>query len=224
MLFKFKATLKQTPGKSQTITQYKNRRPIDISSHPSNFSIPPAKYYNKTLCCPDTFTTKDVFGDVRTCPKVIGGSTKCIPLNANSNINANVPVDSNGVLTKKYYTSNKEYMKSRCMTYDQKAFHYAPFSGTSGEANCCNTIGNYVSGNCQTSIYKRSNPTFSKQGAVSASNRLLRLKYNTITASSGNNRANCPSCVKYPGSQTQNVYLKQNKCFRVHRTGNKTIC
>ena len=164
--FKFQATARQTPNKSQTIFQYRNRRPIDTPyTVPQPFNTPaPAKYYRKVACpCDSSFNVRDVFGDVRTCPKVIGGSSRCVPLNANSNINANVDV-SGGLLVKKYYTSNREYMQARCKTFEQKSFHFAPFSDNSGNANCCGNNGpvgsHYVTGNCRKSIYNPNNSTF----------------------------------------------------------------
>ena len=217
------------PLKNTFVFRYKNTRPIDSPElYLSNFSSPPpAKYYRKDACPCDPSVPKvaitSVFGDVRTCPKVIGGSSNCIPLSANTNINANVGVDSSGVLLKKYYTSNNEYLKARCRTFDQRSFH---FTNADGDliANCCDS-SRYVSGNCSKVVYKPNNTQFSTQGAVSSSDRLFRLRYNTITASKGNNRANCPSCQTYPSSQTQNDYTKATKlCRNRFVNGHKVVC
>ena len=219
------------PLKSQTIFNFKYRRPTDdatVDSVLPHNSQAPAKYYRKVACpsqCENEVVINDVFGDVRTCPKVIGGSNRCVPLNANSKINANVPVDVNGNLTKKYYASSRAYLQARCRTYDQRSFHFTNSSTGELQANCCGNDAGYVSGNCRTVAYKPNNKKYSTQGAVTASSRILRLKYNTITASSGPNNANCPSCVKYPSNQTQTVPLQTNTpflCFR--RNGTKTGC
>ena len=168
------------PLKTQTIFQFSHRRPIDTANidAPKPFNtLAPAKYYRKVACPCDAsgdavVQTNDVFGDsdcIRTKPYGIGGSVRCITLNANSNINANVDV-SGGLLVKKYYTSNREYMQARCKTFEQKSFHFAPFSDNSGNANCCGNNGpagsHYVTGNCRKSIYKPNNGKFSTQGAV----------------------------------------------------------
>jgi hypothetical protein len=217
------------PLKPTLVFQYKSTRPIDSTEqYVSNFSSPPpAKYYRKTACPCDPsvpkVNTTSVFGDVRTCPKVIGGSSKCIPLSANTNINANVGVDSSGVPLKKYYTSNDEYLQARCRTFHQRSFN---FTSSNGDllANCSES-SNYVSGNCKKVVYKPNNSQYSTQGAVSSSDRLFRLRYNTITASKGNNRSNCPSCQTYPSSQTQNDYTKSTTlCRNRFVNGHKVVC
>ena len=221
---------KRMPKKAQKIFRLVRRRPIDHNVTPSTkFSTkaPPAKYYRKERCppnCDNTYEVNDVFGNVRTCKKVIGGSKGCIPLNANTMINANVPTGSNGFPTKKYYTSNAEYMKARCMTYNQKQFHFTTGPGGSLEANCCGNEAGYVSGNCRAVVYKPNNSKFSTQGAVSSSSRLVRLKYNTITNSSGPNRNSCTDCQRYPAGQTNSNMVKSTICNRHFRLGNKNAC
>lgn len=203
------------PLKSQTIFSFKYNKPKtgDI-------------FYRKVACpenCDNSVTVKDVFGNVRTCPKVIGGSSNCVPLSANTRINANVATDASGNLVKKYYTSNAEYLKARCKTYEQKSFHFTR-NGSTLQANCCGNEAGYVSGNCKATVYKPNNTKYSVQGAVSAGERLNRLRYNTITRSSGLNRANCTSCTKYPPVNERNQLVKDSICVRPWKNGNKNSC
>lgn len=203
------------PLKSQTLFSFKYNKPKTGSN-----------YYRKVACpenCDNSVSVNDVFGNVRTCSKVIGGSNRCVPLSGNTMINANVPTDSSGNPTKKYYSSNREYMQARCKTYEQKSFHFMR-DGANLESNCCGNDAGYVSGNCKRTYYKPNNTKFSVQGAVSASERLNRLRYNTITRSTGLNRSNCPDCTKYPPVNQRNILVKDSICRRNRRTGNKTSC
>ena len=114
---------------------YKRRKPNDTNIlQIPKFSKTPAlgNYYRKERCpdnCDNSYTVTDVIDNVRTCPKVIGGSNKCILLNANTMINANVPNNSKGYPEKKYYTSNNEYMYARCKTYRQNQFNFNRIGG-----------------------------------------------------------------------------------------------
>ena len=203
------------PLKSQTLFSFKHSKPKTGYN-----------YYRKETCpdnCDNRVTVNDVFGNVRTCPKVIGGSSRCVPLSGNTSINANVSTDASGNPSKKYYSSNREYMQARCRTYDQKSFHFMR-NGGSLESNCCGNDAGYVSGNCKTTYYKPNNAKYSVQGAVSAGERLNRLRYNTITRSSGLNRANCTSCVKYPPVNQRNELVKDSICVRNWKNGNKVSC
>ena len=125
-----------------------------------------------------------------------------------------------------YYTSTSGYLYSRGLTHEQKSKVTRDNSDTTSK-NSYNT-GNYNE-LCSTdtkTIYKPSNSGFSTQGAVSAGDRLTRLKYNTITknASSfttayGSQGANAG---KYHSS-TNGPYFVKNKvdtCYR--RTYNQS--
>jgi hypothetical protein len=125
-----------------------------------------------------------------------------------------------------YYTSTSGYLYSRGLTHEQKSKVTRDNSDTTSK-NSYNT-GNYNE-LCSTdtkTIYKPSNSGFSTQGAVSAGDRLTRLKYNTITknASSfttayGSQGANAG---KYHSS-TSGPYFVKNKvdtCYR--RTYNQS--
>lgn len=125
-----------------------------------------------------------------------------------------------------YYTSTSGYLHSRGLTHQQKSKVTRENSDTSSK-NSYNT-GNY-NHLCSTdskTIYKPSNSGFSTQGAVSAGDRLARLKYNTITknASSfttayGSQGANAG---RYHGSSSGPYFVKNkvDTCYR--RTYNQS--
>ena len=120
---------------------------------------------------------------------------------------------ANTKLKKNYYTSTPNYLYNRCQTFEQKQFNYlssgtstvkpgAPLSQNNNyKANCnpnleieyatsllsdaitltpSNPLG------CETVQYKPNNYKYGQQGAVSSSDRLLRLNVETIDT----NRAN----------------------------------
>lgn len=210
------------PYKNQTMFRYKNRNPsYTATNNSTGFSKQQsvANYYRKERCpenCNNTYQVNDVVGNVRTCPKVIGGSSRCIPLNANTMINANVPTQPNGFPAKKYYTSNKEYMYARCKTFDQNQFNFYRSSGVL-ESNCCGNEAGYSSSACNRVVYKPNNTPFSTQGAVSSSTRLMRLKYNEIVRP--------PTGVKYPPNYNSNSNMvKDSFCKPNYRNPKKNVC
>lgn len=163
----------------------------------------------------------------------------------------NIIKSATTILSKKYYTDSRAYLRSRNMTYEQK------LSGT--PANGIDYFG--PDGNllwpttdingpqvrapsdfpakCETAshtrygsrvIYKPNNRQFGVQGAVSSSSRLERLKLNTITQN-GNSFRNAfgsegANAGKYHGTSTAPYFLKSKleKCVSHHRTGNHTKC
>jgi len=129
-------------------------------------------------------------------------SGKCVACNPERNIIKSATT----ILSKKYYSDTKGYLKSRAQTYEQK-LRTMPVSGTTyiNNSNAINPVpippsdsshGTQVwnTGDCldfckdkngtpiskqATTIYKPNNQQFSQQGAVSCGSRLERLKYNT---------------------------------------------
>lgn len=85
--------------------------------------------------------------------------------------------------TKKYYTSSKEYLHSRNRRFQQNEFHnvheQADSTKTAFRSNTvpfCTVSNDYI-----PVFYKPNNEKFGQQGAVDASSRITRLKYDTIT-------------------------------------------
>jgi hypothetical protein len=125
-----------------------------------------------------------------------------------------------------YYTSTSGYLYSRGLTHEQKSKVTRDNSDTTSK-NSYNT-GNYNE-LCSTdtkTIYKPSNSGFSTQGAVSAGDRLTRLKYNTITKNASSFTTAYGSQGANAGkfhSSTSGPYFVKNKvdtCYR--RTYNQS--
>ena len=154
------------------------------------------------------------------------------------------------ILKKSYYSDFNGYLKSRGKTYEQKqsftkktGIDYGtssnptyPSDATNGPQifnmlNCVskcvtptNTLGN------QTTIYKPNNRGFSQQGAVSSSNRLAKLKYDTITKNGNSFRSaygqQGANAGKY-ATHSEAPYFLKNKIqsyVYFNLNGNKTIC
>jgi hypothetical protein len=160
-------------------------------------------YYRKEPICSDECdvpNTQEVFKSVECCETIT--PTR----------------QANTVLSPTYYTSNAQYLKARCRTYDQRAFHFEQSGGTL-LANCSQSCPS----GCRTVSYKPNNAPFSTQGAVSSSNRIMRLKYDAIT---GGASGNCPDCRIYHGDATMNTYFKDTTCQvkYVWKNGKKIAC
>lgn len=108
------------------------------------------------------------------------------------------------VLNKNYYTTAEEYNYARCKTYSQRS----TIVRENGETKSTCTTG------CKV-VYNPNNKQFSQQGATSSSNRLQRLKYNTL-ASRG----------KYlTGTVNRSLKDGRQNCKGIHNIHqNKTIC
>jgi hypothetical protein len=81
---------------------------------------------------------------------------------------------------RKYCFTHSSYLKSTCQTYNQQ------LSGSTSDSSDPTVRNTYSSSsNCNDKpiqfTYKPNNEGFSRQGAVSSSERIHRLKYNTIT-------------------------------------------
>jgi len=111
------------------------------------------------------------------------------------NPEANIIKPSSTILSNKYYSDRVSYLKSRCKTYKQNLSgnpikDHTYFNGTTpiwpsdnsekgsqvfSTNDCCK-----VSGKQNTLIYKPNNSQYGRQGAVDSSDRITRLKLNTI--------------------------------------------
>ena len=93
------------------------------------------------------------------------GGTNHIKRSANTNIKKN------------YYTSHKQYLKSRCKSHEQNQIKGKKINKYVYEPSQCSLKQN----NCSKKIiYKPSNSAFSMQGAASASANTQRLKNKTL--------------------------------------------
>ena len=115
------------------------------------------------------------------------------------------------LLSKKYYTDRKSYMRSRCMLYDQK-LTANPIQGSSDEyvrhtQNCCAAAAAAAAA-CQT-IYKPNNAQYAQQGAVDSSARLTRLKLNTVNKNAASYKDTFGTTApRYLGMATTPYFLK----------------
>lgn len=154
---------------------------------------------------------------------------------------------STTVLSKKYYTDHHSYMRSRCNLYNQKLtalpapnITYLDKNGdllpvTDESAvrqtqNC--TISCPLPGSdspvvsCQT-IYKPSNQQYAKQGAVDSSDRITRLKLNTINTNAASYKELFGSSAsRYLGMASTPYFVKSKfqVCVAMRPTGEKSIC
>jgi hypothetical protein len=170
---------------------YKKTRPIDNPGNDIqrfNTGPPPAKYYRNTSTCCSGHVTQ-VFKNVNCCYKNITRSA-----------NTAFPVGSNGK-TPDYYHSNSQYLKNRCKTFKQRQFNFDYNQETKeGFANCADEF------RCSKVVYNPNNSKFSTQGAVSSSERLLRLKYNNIRTTTKYNQHH----ISYRGDTSQNVFINKS--------------
>ena len=142
---------------------------------------------------------------------------------------------ANSNLEKQYYTDSRAYLKSRCKTFDQNQsgiINNNPKNyNSNGELLWPNNendgpqtryILSCTNNNCPstkaTTIYKPNNRNYGTQGAVSSSDRLLRLKLNTINKNGqsfltayGSQGANAG---RYHGTSASPYFQKnkENKC------------
>lgn len=98
-------------------------------------------------------------------------------------------------LDKTYFSSNSKYLQNRNKTYNKNL--------TNVNNSCCNKI-----------IYKRNNTNYSKQGAVSSSNRLDKLKYDTIQKSASSLKikygSGAAKAASYKGKKDEPQIFKTN--------------
>jgi len=197
----------------------------------------------------DIATSKNTVFDYSGTAVGPNGSTVCLACNPENNVirsgmteKAINPPDAQTAPTKKYSFSTKAYLKSKCMTYDQRLVgselagvdYTATYNNaavgpqTRGALSCPSEACN---GAKQNIIYKPNNRQFLTQGAVSSSSRLDRLKYNTIQKAAkslenewGSAAANAAA---YTGSGSAPYFIKSknNICnpSLYHRNGNKNL-
>jgi hypothetical protein len=189
------------------------------------------------------------------------GSRVCINCNPETNIIRSGmtekminPQEVDGKLVfKKYSFSTKEYLKSKCKSYDQN-ISGALRSGVqySEVKGCCvvplpynnENVGPQTRdaldcpdetchGNRTKVIVKPNNQQYFQQGAVSSSSRLARLKYNTVqsNAASFNSayQAQSASAGRYRADGNAPYFIKskdQSTCnpHTYFRKGNRTMC
>lgn len=104
---------------------------------------------------------------------------------------------ANTKLKPKYYTTAEKYLRQRCRLFNQNQYNYLSHGTGEGKPGAPSTINNSYKSNCnpnvynadtdtsnttgcQNVIYKPSNYQYATQGAVSSSDRMLKLNVDTI--------------------------------------------
>lgn len=151
---------------------------------------------------------------------------------------------STTLLSKKYYTDHKAYMRSRSLLYDQKltaiplpnvtyldaqgALLYPNSTNTMRKTQDC-TISNTGTSSCQAAgktVYKPNNIKFAKQGAVDSSDRLTRLKLDTVNKNALSYKAVFGSSASRYLGMASTPYFTKSKyqvCVPMTLTGQKTV-
>lgn len=162
------------------------------------------------------------------------------------NPQANIIKPASTLISKKYYSDRAAYLKSRCKTFAQnisgnpvQGIQY--LNGTNpvwasdspsgsqvySTSDCCSTTGT-----TSTLIYKPNNQQYATQGAVQASDRIARLKMNTINKNGASFvnawGASAANAGAYHGDTGAPYFMKslknQPNCVPVRRNGDKTVC
>ena len=126
------------------------------------------------------------------------------------------------ILSKKYYTDHHSYMRSRCNLYEQKLTalpvpdivyldtndNLLPVTGANAIRQTQNCATCPTPTHCQT-IYKPNNAQYAKQGAVDSSDRITRLKLNTVNTNAASYKATFGSTApRYLGMASTPYFLK----------------
>ena len=148
---------------------------------------------------------------------------------------------STTLLSKTYYTDHRSYMRSRGNLFDQKltalpvpGITYLDANGnllpinnvnaTRQIEDCNSCPASFISG--QT-IYKPTNAQYGKQGAVDSSDRITRLKLNTVNKNAASYKAVFgTSASRYLGMASTPYFTKSKYqvCVPMGLSGQKTIC
>jgi len=155
---------------------------------------------------------------------------------------------STTVLNKKYYTDHVSYMRSRCNLYNQKltaiparGIAYLNKNGDLLQINDTNATRQTQNSamSCPIgetkkftitagqTIYKPNNAQYAKQGAVDSSDRITRLKLNTVNKNAASYKnVFGSSASRYLGMASTPYFVKSKfqVCVPLSLSGNKTIC
>jgi hypothetical protein len=146
------------------------------------------------------------------------------------------------ILSKTYYSDTKAYLRSRCNLYDQKLtalpapnITYLNAAGGLLYPNETNTVRQTQDCGdalckpitaCQT-IYKPNNIQYAQQGAVDSSDRLTRLKLNTINTNAASYKKQFNTTApRYLGAAETPYFLKSKyqACVPLRKSGDKLLC
>jgi len=148
---------------------------------------------------------------------------------------------STTILSKNYYTDRISYLRSRCLLFEQKStalpidgVTYLDASGNLLYPNSTNTVRKTqdcpescpTTAYCKT-IYKHNNVQYAKQGGVDSSDRITRLKLNTINKNAASYKDIFGSTASRYLGMASTPYFTKSKyqaCVPMGLTGQKNIC
>lgn len=191
---------------------------------------------SNTDCLPSYVTT-----GVASLKENIIGNNSCVS-NADNCFNKPIRIrPATTLLSKKYYTNMKSYMRSRSLLFDQKLtalpnpdITYLDANGdllypndtdtTRQTQNCLVCTDTVAAG--QTT-YKPNNKQYAQQGAVDSSSRLTRLKLNTINKNAASySETFGTTAPRYRGMASTPYFLKSKYqvCVPMSLSGQKNLC
>jgi hypothetical protein len=206
-----------------------------------NIIAPISIYKNNINCntapCSYTVTAEDVDNGWN---GPIGKKICCTP-------ETNIIKSATTILSKKYYTDSRSYLKSRAKLYEQKlsthpkiGIEYYASNGkllypndemdgpqTFLTGKCVNVCPD---GSQPTTIYKPNNRQYGVQGGVSSSTRIEKLKRDTVHTSASSFRTFFGEAAANAGSYKLNgntpyfIKTKFAPCVTFHRNGNSQLC
>lgn len=145
---------------------------------------------------------------------------------------------STTILSKTYYTDHNSYMRSRSNLFDQK-LTALPVPGVTyldSSGNLLPVTANNATRRTQDciacplagqTIYKPNNAQYGKQGAVDSSDRITRLKLNTVNKNAASYKELFGSSAsRYLGMASTPYFVKSKYqvCVPMSLTGQKTLC
>jgi len=165
-------TIHQIPGKPNPIKQWRKQLQPSISenqiqSHPTIQALENSvkTINNNCKSYQDIFYIDNCNGIPNSDPCVTGSF--------------NIKRSANTIINKNFCSNTKQYLQSRCKTYDQNQT-LGKKSDTTYEyygATCSTKPDGTI---CKPIIHKPNNKSFQQQGSVTSSSRIAKLKYDTI--------------------------------------------
>ncbi len=150
------------------------------------------------------------------------------------------------LISKTYYSDRASYLKSRCKTFNQnlsgnpvQGIEYLNGTNPVWASNSPNGSQVYSTSDCcsttnetSTLIYKPNNQQYATQGAVDSSDRITRLKMNTINKNGGSFATawgvSAANAASYRGDTGAPYFVKslknQPNCVPFRRNGKRNMC
>ena len=211
-------------GTARPLKQYRKQLLSDATNHSKQISIdrafgPNGSHPSDVDFCRDTNLSRLNMTDY-----VIVEPQPCNGIKFEGGVckggNTNVKRTATTNINKNYSVSYNTYLQKRCKTFKQKSN-----VGTSIDSDKNSyKITNCNTDKCNKTYYKPNNPNFSQQGAVSSSNRLLRLKNNTINQNGASFKTAFGREAANAGKYKNSINDKTNIYFTKSKYSNLSSC